>query len=167
MAHALAKGVFGFGLARVALGSGEAGNFPAGIKTVAEWFPKKEKALAIGIFNGGPSVGVVVALLMVPPILSQFGWHEVFWITGALGFVWLIFWLILYEVPARQRRLSKEEYDYITAVRNRRNGEESSGWNLLSSSPDLGAHHGQGTRSTPSSGFSCSGCPPTLPPPSI
>ncbi|MGX5856556.1 MFS transporter [Dyadobacter jiangsuensis] len=115
MVHALARSVFGFAMARVALGIGEAGNFPAGIKTVAEWFPKKEKALAIGIFNGGPSVGVVVALLMVPPILVHYGWQEVFWITGALGFVWLIFWLWLYEVPARQKRLSQEEYEYIVS----------------------------------------------------
>ena len=141
MAHALAKSVFGFGLARVALGLGEAGNFPAGIKTVAEWFPKKEKALAIGIFNGGPSVGVVVALLMVPPILANYGWHEVFWITGALGFVWLIFWLWLYEIPAKQKRLSKEEYDYITSDQEEQETEKNPVvWKRLFSFPQTWAY---------------------------
>ncbi|CAG5008476.1 Hexuronate transporter [Dyadobacter sp. CECT 9275] len=115
MLHALAKGAFGFGIARVGLGLGEAGNYPAAVKTVAEWFPKKERALATGLFNAGTSIGVVVALLIVPWILVHFGWQEVFWITGGLGFVWLIFWLWLYDVPARQKRLSKEEYEYIVS----------------------------------------------------
>jgi len=115
MLHALARSAFGFGLARVGLGLGEAGNYPAAMKTVAEWFPRKERAIATGIFNAGTSIGVVVALLIVPWILSRYGWQEVFWITGSLGFVWLIFWLIFYEVPAKQKRLSAEEYTYITS----------------------------------------------------
>ncbi len=115
MLHALARSAFGFGVARVGLGLGEAGNYPAAAKTVAEWFPKKERALATGIFNAGTSVGVVVALIMVPPILANYGWHEVFWITGALGFVWLVFWLWLYEVPSKQKKLTKEEFDYIVS----------------------------------------------------
>ncbi|MEO5979106.1 MAG: MFS transporter [Chryseolinea sp.] len=115
MLHALARGAFGFGVARVGLGLGEAGNFPAAVKSVAEWFPDKERALATGLFNAGTSVGVVLALLMVPMILTHYGWQEVFWITGALGFVWLFFWVIYYEVPSRQRRLSKEELHYITS----------------------------------------------------
>jgi MFS transporter, ACS family, hexuronate transporter len=114
MFHALARSAFGFGLARFMLGLGEAGNFPAAVKTVAEWFPRKERALATGIFNAGTSVGVVLALLIVPLILRYYGWQEVFWITGALGFVWLIFWLLFYEVPARQKRLTPEEYAFIT-----------------------------------------------------
>ena len=113
MLHALARSVSGFIAARIGLGLGEAGNFPAAMKTVAEWFPKKERALAAGIFNSGTSIGVVTALLVVPFILNYFGWQEVFWITGAFGFVWLIFWLIFYEIPSRQKRLSREEYDYI------------------------------------------------------
>lgn len=121
MLHALARSAFGFGVARVGLGLGEAGNYPAAVKTVAEWFPQKERALATGLFNAGTSVGVVAALLIVPWILSHYGWHEVFWITGALGFVWLIFWLIYYDVPARQKRLSSSEYTYITS------GQESTG----------------------------------------
>ena len=113
MFHALARSAFGFSLARIGLGLGEAGNFPAAMKTVSEWFPKKERALATGIFNSGTSVGVVLALLIVPWILSHFGWHEVFWVTGAMGFVWLIFWLIFYDLPPKQKRLSKEEYNLI------------------------------------------------------
>ncbi|GAB2602732.1 MFS transporter [Spirosoma areae] len=115
MLHAFARSAVGFGIARVGLGLGEAGNYPAAVKTVAEWFPQKERALATGLFNAGTSVGVVVALLIVPWILSHYGWQEVFWITGVLGFVWLLFWLIFYEVPARQKRLSPEEYTYIVS----------------------------------------------------
>ncbi|MBD2701736.1 MFS transporter [Spirosoma sp. BT702] len=115
MLHAVARSAIGFGIARVGLGLGEAGNYPAAVKTVAEWFPKKERALATGLFNAGTSVGVVAALLIVPWILSNYGWQEVFWITGALGFVWLIFWIIFYDVPTRQKRLTSEEYTYITS----------------------------------------------------
>jgi len=119
MFHALARNVLQFSLARIGLGLGEAGNFPAGMKTVSEWFPKKEKALATGIFNSGTSVGVVVALIIVPWVLKHYGWHEVFWITGASGFIWLIIWLIFYNLPSRQKRLSSEEYNYII------NGQQS------------------------------------------
>ena len=114
MLHALARSAFGFGVARVGLGIGEAGNYPAAMKTVAEWFPKKERALATGFFNAGTSLGVVVALLVVPVILNYYGWQEVFWITGSFGFIWLIFWWILYDIPSKQKRLSAEEYAYIT-----------------------------------------------------
>lgn len=113
MMHALARSVTGFALARVGLGLGEAGNFPAAVKTVAEWFPKQERGLATGIFNSGTSVGVVMALLIVPLILNYGSWKDVFWITGSLGFVWLIFWWILYEIPARQKRLSPDELNFI------------------------------------------------------
>jgi ACS family hexuronate transporter-like MFS transporter len=85
------------------------------MKTVSEWFPKKERALATGLFNAGTSVGVVVSLLVVPLILNYYGWQEVFWITGAMGFIWLIFWWIYYEVPSRQKRLSAEEYKLISS----------------------------------------------------
>jgi ACS family hexuronate transporter-like MFS transporter len=113
MLHAIARSALHFGLARVGLGLGEAGNFPAAMKTVSEWFPKKERALATGIFNSGTSIGVVLALLIVPWILRNYSWHEVFWITGAFGFVWLIFWLIFYDLPSKQKRLSSEEYKLI------------------------------------------------------
>jgi ACS family hexuronate transporter-like MFS transporter len=113
VAHAFAKNTFGFGLARVGLGVAEAGNFPAAVKSVAEWFPKKERALATGIFNSGANVGAVVAPIMVPAILGVYGWQEAFVITGALGFVWLFFWWRCYEIPVKHKRLSKEEFDYI------------------------------------------------------
>lgn len=113
MGHALARSTFGFGVARAALGLGEAGNFPAAIKAVAEWFPKKERALATGIFNSGTNIGAVVAPILVPWILGVWGWQEAFVITGAIGFIWLVFWLIYYEIPAKQQRLGKEEFDYI------------------------------------------------------
>jgi ACS family hexuronate transporter-like MFS transporter len=113
MLHAIAKSVAGFSLARIGLGIGEAGNFPAAMKAVAEWFPKKERALATGIFNAGTSIGVVMALLIAPWILVTYGWQEVFWITGALGFVWLIFWIFLYEVPSRQKRITADELALI------------------------------------------------------
>jgi ACS family hexuronate transporter-like MFS transporter len=109
MFHAVARTVFGFGIARLALGLGEAGNFPAAVKAVSEWFPKREKALATGIFNSGTAIGIVVALLVVPVILRNYGWQQVFIITGALGFIWLIFWWIFYEIPSRQTRLTAEE----------------------------------------------------------
>jgi ACS family hexuronate transporter-like MFS transporter len=111
--HALAKGEMGFIMARSVLGVSEAGNFPAAIKTVAEWFPKKERAFATGIFNSGANVGAIVAPLSVPYIAKAWGWQWAFIITGVLGFIWLILWFIYYEIPERQKRLSKPEYDFI------------------------------------------------------
>lgn len=113
MLHAVATGTFSFAFMRAILGLGEAGNFPVAIKATAEWFPKKERALATGIFNSGANIGAVVAPIMVPWILGSYGWQEAFLITGALGFVWLIFWWRLYELPSRQTRINQAEYDYI------------------------------------------------------
>jgi len=113
MLHALARNALHFIMARIGLGLGEAGNFPAGMKTISEWFPKKERGIATGIFNAGTSIGVVLALIIVPWILRHYSWHEVFWITGSIGFIWLIFWLIFYELPSKQKRLSAEEYKLI------------------------------------------------------
>jgi len=113
MGHALANGTFGFGVARAALGVSEAGNFPAAIKTVAEWFPKKERAFATGIFNSGSNIGAVIAPLTVPWIAVNIGWKWAFIITGAIGFIWVVFWFIMYEIPAKHKRLSKAEHDYI------------------------------------------------------
>lgn len=113
LAHALVNTVFGFAAVRSALGITEAGNFPAAIKTVAEWFPKKERAFATGIFNSGTNFGAIIAPLSVPFIAAEMGWQWAFIITGMLGFVWLVLWLIFYETPAKSPRLSKAEYDYI------------------------------------------------------
>lgn len=113
MLHAVATGTFSFGFMRAILGLGEAGNFPVAIKATAEWFPKKERALATGIFNSGANIGAVVAPIMVPWILGAYGWQEAFLITGALGFVWLIFWWRMYDLPSKQKQVNRAEYDYI------------------------------------------------------
>lgn len=113
MGHALAKSAFGFGVARFSLGLGESGNFPAAIKATAEWFPKKERALATGLFNSGATIGAVVAPLVVPWITLTWGWQEAFIFTGLLGFIWLVFWLRLYEIPERHKRVIREEVAYI------------------------------------------------------
>lgn len=113
MAHALASTTFGFGVARAALGITEAGNFPAAIKTIAEWFPKKERALATGIFNSGANIGAIIAPLTVPLIAEFWGWQWAFILTGVIGFGWLILWFLFYETPAKQKRLSQAEFDYI------------------------------------------------------
>ncbi len=113
MGHALARTALGFGVARFALGLGEAGNFPAAIKTVAEWFPKKERALATGIFNSGSNVGAIVAPLTVPWIAINYGWQWAFIATGAIGFIWLILWSVVYDRPEDHPRLSPAELAYI------------------------------------------------------
>lgn len=113
MLHAVVKSTFGFGAVRAALGLGESGNFPAAIKVVAEWFPKKERALATGIFNSGANIGAVVAPVMVPWILGIYGWQMAFIITGAIGFVWLIFWWFLYEIPTRHKKINAAEFEHI------------------------------------------------------
>ncbi|MCU1275443.1 MAG: putative hexuronate transporter protein, partial [Bryobacterales bacterium] len=99
MCHALARSPFAFAAARFALGLGEAGNFPAAIKTVAEWFPKSERALATGIFNSGSNVGAIIGPLIVPWIALHWGWRWAFVLTGALGFVWIVPWLLFYRRP--------------------------------------------------------------------
>ena len=113
MSHALATSANGFSIARAALGFGESGNFPAAIKTTAEWFPRKERAFATGIFNAGTNVGAIVTPLVVPYIAINWGWRWAFICTGALGFLWLIVWLMVYKTPESHPRLSKAELAYI------------------------------------------------------
>lgn len=105
--------IVGFMLSRAVLGFGESGNFPAAIKAVAEYFPKKERSLATGIFNSGSNVGAILAPLTVPVIAAYYGWEFAFILVGAIGFIWLLFWFVFYEIPSKQKRLSKAEYDYI------------------------------------------------------
>jgi MFS transporter, ACS family, hexuronate transporter len=105
--------VAGFMVARWLLGLGEAGNFPAAIKVVADWFPKRERALATGIFNSGTNVGALVSPIVVPWITLTYGWYWAFLVTGAIGFAWLIFWLPLYREPEAHPRLSAAELAYI------------------------------------------------------
>ena len=113
MATACARSVFGFGSARFFLGLCESGNFPAAIKSIAEWFPKKETALATGIFNSGANIGAVVAPAVVPWLAIAFGWQTAFIATGAVGFIWLVFWVIFYEKPEESKKLTREERSYI------------------------------------------------------
>lgn len=111
--HAWVKTALGFGTARFCLGLGESGNFPASIKTTAEWFPKKERALATGIFNSGANVGALIVPLVVPWITLHWGWQKAFIFTGLLGFIWLVLWIWQYEIPEKHRRLSREELAFI------------------------------------------------------
>jgi len=113
VAHALARSVLQFSMVRFVLGIGESGNFPSSIKTVAEWFPKKERALATGIFNSGTNIGAMVTPLIVPCITYRFGWQMAFIGTGALGLIWLLAWWILYRRPEEYRSISREELAYI------------------------------------------------------
>ena len=105
--------VVGFIVVRFLLGLGEAGNFPASIKTVAEWFPKKERALATGIFNSGTNIGALATPLLIPLVVLYWGWYEAFIITGVIGFIWLAFWLLIYRKPEEHPKLTREELAYI------------------------------------------------------
>jgi len=113
MSHALATGVIGFALARFALGLGESGNFPAAIKTVAEWFPRRERALAVGIFNSGSNIGAVVAPMLVPVVAATLGWQAAFLFTGLLSGLWLVVWLSWYRAPEQQPRVGAAELALI------------------------------------------------------
>ena len=113
--HAFVNGTLGFIVARSFLGVTESGNFPSAIKAVAEWFPKKERAFATGIFNSGTNIGAIVAPLSVPYIVVAWGWKWAFIITSSFGFIWLILWLIMYDTPSRHKRVSKAELEYINS----------------------------------------------------
>jgi len=113
MGTALASSLTGFRMSRYALGFGEAAVFPASIKAVAEWFPKKERALATGIFNAGTNVGAIITPLIVPWIVLRWGWQGAFVGIGSIGFVWLFIWLLIYRKPEDHRGVSKAELDYI------------------------------------------------------
>jgi ACS family hexuronate transporter-like MFS transporter len=112
-AHALARTPFAFGAARFMLGIGESGNFPAAIKTVAEWFPRRERAFATGIFNAGSNVGAVVAPLVVPWLTLHWSWRVAFAVTGLSGLVWVLFWWPLYRTPDAHPRLGEAERRHI------------------------------------------------------
>ncbi len=105
--------IAGFMIARAVLAFGEAGNFPAAIKATAEYFPKKERSLATGIFNSGSNIGAILAPLTVPWMASKWGWESAFIIIGAIGFIWLLFWRFYYQIPQKQKRLSAAEKEYI------------------------------------------------------
>ncbi len=139
VSHAFARSSFGFGIARVGLGLGESGNFPAAIKTVAEWFPKRERALATGLFNSGANVGALLAPVVIPWAIYTFAadpkhplWQIGFVLTGALDLIWLVFWLIIYQKPASKKNLSRAEFDYIHSdVEEQTASQEKVPWGKL------------------------------------
>lgn len=128
MAHAAARGLVSFAAARFALGIGESANFPAAIKGVTEWFPKKERAFAVGLFNSGSTVGAIAAPVIVSGITLALGWQWAFIITGSLGFIWIVFWLIFYQTPQKHYKVSQEELQYIMQDKEENNTEKTVRW---------------------------------------
>lgn len=134
---AFANSVLSFQIVRGFLGITESGNFPGAIKTVAEWFPKKERALATGIFNSGANIGAIVTPLTIPLIIENWHWQWAFIITGLLGFVWIIFWVLFYEIPRRHKKVKPAELAYIESDKDEANdlndnSPKLSWWKLLS-----------------------------------
>lgn len=130
MGHSLARSVTGWGFARAALGLGESGNFPTAAKTVAEWFPPKERSVATGLFNSGSNIGSIFAPLFVPWMFGLVSWQGTFIALGVAGFVWLAFWLWLFQSPEKSRRISAGELAHIrTGVAE--NAEERIPWTKL------------------------------------
>ena len=113
VAHALVHTLAGFTFVRIGLGLGESGNFPGGVKAVTEWFPKRERALAIGLFNAGSNVGAIITPLIVPAITLAFGWRMAFIVTGCFTLVWLVVWLAVYRRPRQHRRVGAAELALI------------------------------------------------------
>ncbi len=132
MLHAAVRSTFGFVAVRALLGLGESGNYPGGVKTAAEWFPPKERALAIGILDSGSNIGACVGPILVPWLFANYGWQWAFIITGTLGFIWLILWRIFYDVPSKQKRLGKPELAIIQADSDKENeNAQPIGWGTL------------------------------------
>ena len=113
IAHGGVHSVTQFAMVRFGLGIGEAGNFPAGIKAVTEWFPVKERAFAIGLFNAGANIGAIITPLVVPWLTIVYGWRAAFVITGIATSVWLVFWLVMYRRPHEHKRVTPAELAYI------------------------------------------------------
>jgi len=133
MGHAFVGSVTGFATARVALGLGEGGNFPSAIKVVASWFPKKERAFATALFNSGANVGAIIAPAMIPWLAYTWGWRSAFVAAGLAGLVWLAFWIPLYEVPERKKRLRPAELRHIQSdgVNPEASSERVGAWRIL------------------------------------
>lgn len=129
MAHGGVHSVTQFAMARFGLGVGESGNFPAGIKAVTEWFPQKERAFAIGLFNAGANIGAIVTPLIVPWLTVTYGWRVAFYATGIFGILWLIAWLVFYRKPEDHPKVSAEELAYIR--QDPADPVESIGWGRL------------------------------------
>jgi MFS transporter, ACS family, hexuronate transporter len=114
-AHGFARSVTGFCVARFGLGLAESGNFPASIKSVGDWFPRKERALATGLFNSGTNVGALITPLLVPWLHQHWGWQAAFFVTGALGLIWVVLWWLIYEHPQRHARVTRAEMAWIAS----------------------------------------------------
>jgi ACS family hexuronate transporter-like MFS transporter len=130
-AHAFARGLFSLSCCRVVLGLGEAGNWPGAAKVIAEWFPARERAFAMGIFNSGVSIGSIAAPPLIVWLQLQFGWKTTFLVTGGLGFIWLALWLVFYETPERHAALGREEYAIIQQDRQGSPRVANIGWRSL------------------------------------
>lgn len=128
--HAAVRSVLGFGIVRAILGLGEAANFPAAVKTIAEWFPQKDRALATGIFNSGATIGAITAPIIVTAITLSLGWKWAFIITGLLGFIWIVFWLTIYQSPQEHKKVSQAELEYILSD-NDHNEKTKISWRTL------------------------------------
>jgi MFS transporter, ACS family, aldohexuronate transporter len=129
MAHALVGSVGGFFTARVGLGISEGGNFPSAIKAVALWFPKRERAFATAIFNAGTNVGAIIAPATIPIIAFSLGWRWAFIFAGIAGFLWLLFWFPLYDIPEKRKRVSAEELELIRSDKDEQApGGKPMGW---------------------------------------
>ena len=131
MCHALVGSISGFTFARVFLGVSEAGNFPSAIKAVAQWFPRKERAFATSLFNSGANVGAIFAPATVPIIAATWGWKAAFICAGAAGFVWLVAWKLMYDVPEKHARVSEAELTHILSDRETAGGARVSWATLL------------------------------------
>ena len=141
MAHAAAGSIFQFAIARFSLGLGESGSFPASVKAVSEWYPKRERALATGIFNSGTNIGAMVTPLVVPWLTYRFGWRMAFIATGALGFIWVLCWLSLYRLPEEDSRVSAPELAHIQSDRQNHetDHETTVPWQTLLAQPQTWA----------------------------
>lgn len=128
MAHAAARSVTGFASVRFLLGLGESANFPAAVKTVAEWFPKKERAFATGVFNSGSTIGAIAAPVIVSGITLSFSWKWAFIVTGVLGFIWIIFWLAYYQLPENHPKITRQEFNYIMQDKDETGYSEKINW---------------------------------------
>ncbi len=113
MAHGLASSVTTFAMARFGLGIGESGNFPAGIRAVTDWFPQRERAFAIGLFNAGANIGAIITPLLVPALVLAFDWRVAFYVTGVLGILWLVAWWLIYRHPREHGRVLPSELAWI------------------------------------------------------
>ena len=147
--HATVRSVTGFGAARAILGLGEAGNFPAAVKVIAEWFPKRDRAYATGLFNSGTTIGAIIAPIIVTAITLQWGWRWAFIVTGMLGFIWVVIWWVLYHSPKRHPQVNEDQHRQTYAILFSRFVTDWVWWFFLFWTPDfLNKTHGVDLKAT-------------------